>query len=68
MPPELRTLPPGGSASFAYYANIAPEPQFWARCVERQSGFVVVELKVQLNSTHYLPGSWWTSYPVSRHP
>ncbi|MGD9933348.1 MAG: TolB family protein [Dehalococcoidia bacterium] len=70
LPQELRTLPPGGSASFPFYANIAPNPAGspWAQCLDRQSGFVVVELDVQLNATHYLPGSWWASYPVARGP
>ena len=67
VPKELWFVPPGGSVTFAFTAHIDPEPMYWPQCIDRKNGFVIVEALVRLNSTLYLPGSWWAAYPVSRH-
>lgn len=46
-----------------FYANLEPSPMFWPQCVDRASGYVIVEVHTE---SPYYPQSWWVSYPVSR--
>lgn len=60
-------LDPGGSISLPFGANLEPDPLYWPQCVNRTSGFVIVELHSR-HSSKYTAASWTVSYAVIRSP
>ena len=57
-------IEPGGAMTVTFGANLAPNPQYWPACVDRESGYVLVEVHTQWLSQGQ---AWFAgSYPVSR--